>query len=73
MQVWFAASADSTYNRGTDAAVFDGEFAPSATLKPGMVISFPVPLICPTVDYLLKVTASAAINPLTVTAWGYEV
>jgi hypothetical protein len=72
VQVWFGASADTAYTRGTDAAVFDGEFAPSATLKPGVVQSFPYPLIG-TADYVLRVTDSAAINPLTVTVWGFEI
>jgi len=73
VQVWFAASGDTSYGRGTDAPVFDGEFAPSNTLKPGVYVTFPFPLVCPTADYLLKVTTSAAINPLTVTAWGFEI
>lgn len=72
MQLWFGASADTTYSRGTDLALFDGEFAPSATLKPGVVQSGGM-WIASAVDHILRVTDSAAINPLTVTIWGYEI
>lgn len=71
LQVWFGASADTTYSRGTDLAIFDGEFAPSATLKPGVVQTGL--WMASAVDHVLRVTDSAAINPLTVTVWGYEV
>lgn len=71
MQLWLGGAADTTYTRGTDFAIFDGEFAPSATLKPGVVQTGL--WISPTVDFILRVTDSAAVNPLTVTVWGYEV
>jgi hypothetical protein len=72
MQLWFeSANADTTYTRGTDHAIFDGEFAPSATLKPGVVQSGL--WIGQGVDFDLRVTDSAAINPLTVTVWYYEI
>jgi len=71
MQLWFGASADTTFTRGTDGTIFDGEFAPSATLKPGVVQTGL--WIASTADYILRVTDSAAINPLTVTVWGYEI
>lgn len=71
MQLWFeAANADTTYTRGTDVAIFDGEFAPSTTLKPGVVQTGV--WVGPAADMDLRVTDSAAINPLTVTVWGYE-
>lgn len=74
MQLWFGASGDTTYSRGTDKAVFDHEFAPSATLKPGVIIGNGAgPIGVGAVDDILRVTDSAAINPLTVTVWGYEV
>lgn len=38
MHIWFGASGDTAFTRGTDKAVFDHEFAPSATLKPGVII-----------------------------------
>ncbi len=68
-QLWFGAAADTTYTRGTDLAIFDGEFAPSATLKPGVVQSGLWPASA--ADHVLRVTTSAAIT-LTVTVWGYE-
>lgn len=71
VQVWFGATADTTYSRGTDRAIFDGEFAPSATLKPGFVASPSVPWIG-AVDEELHLTTSAGIT-LTVTVWYYEV
>jgi len=72
VQVWFGANADTTYSRGTDKAIFDGEFAPSATLKPGVVLSPAVPFIG-AVDEEIHLTTSAAINPLTITVWYYEI
>lgn len=71
-QVWFGASADTAYTRGTDAPIFDGEFAPSTTNKPGVYMAFTTPPRG-TADYILRVTTSAAINPITVTVWGYEI
>ena len=71
VQVWFGLTADTTYSRGTDLAIFDGEFAPSATLKPGW--SAQGCWVGPAVDSELHLTTSAAINPLTVTVWGYEI
>lgn len=72
VQVWFGANADTSYTRGTDRAIFDGEFAPSSTLKPGFVCAPPVPWIG-AADEELHLTTSAAINPLTITVWYYEV
>src|SRR4029078_13115175 len=69
-QLWFGANADTTYTRGTDAALFDGEFAPSAANKPGVVMVGT--WISSTADYEVHLTTSAAINPLTVTLWRYE-
>jgi hypothetical protein len=70
VQVWFGGSADTTYTRGTDLAIFDGEFAPSSTNKPGVAISGT--WMSATADDILRVTTSAGIS-LTVTVWGYEV
>jgi len=69
--LWFGASADTTFTRGTDAAVFDGEFAPSATNKPGVVMPFPTP-VRGTADYVLRVTTTNA-QSITVNVWGYEI
>ena len=70
-QVWFGASADTTYTRGTDAPVFDGEFAPSATNKPGFAMTFPVQ-VRGTADYVLRVTTTNA-QSITINVWGYEI
>jgi len=69
--LWFGASGDTSYTRGTDAAVFDGEFAPTNTNKPGVIMSFPTP-IRGTADYVLRVTTTNA-QTVTFTVWGYEI
>jgi hypothetical protein len=71
VQLWFGANADTTYTRGTDLAIFDGEFAPSSTLKPGIVMQGP--FIASAADHEIHLTTSAAINPLTITVWYYEI
>jgi len=58
------------YSRGTTPAIFDGEFAPSSTNKPGVVMTGP---FIGAADADLRITTSAAINPLTVTVWYYLV
>jgi hypothetical protein len=68
LQVYFGTDA---YSRGTNLAIFDGEFAPSATSKPGVVMQGP--FISATNGDDILVTTSAAINPLTVTVWYYIV
>ena len=69
--VWFGASADTAYTRGTDAPIFDGEFVPTATNKPGFAMNFPVGNRG-TADYVLRVTTTNA-QSVTVNVWGYEV
>lgn len=69
--VWFGASGDTTYNRGTDPAIFDGEWAPSATNKPGIAMAFPTP-VRGTADHVLRVTTTNA-QTVTITVWGYEI
>lgn len=68
LQLYFGTGA---YSRGTSRAIFDGEFAPSSTLKPGVVMDGP--FISGTNGDDLLVTTSAAINPLTITVWYYVV
>jgi hypothetical protein len=65
--VYFGTGA---YARGTTWAIFDGEFAPSATHKPGYAQSPSVPFVG-SLDGELRLTTSAALNPLTVTVWYY--
>jgi hypothetical protein len=67
--IYFGTGA---YSRGTSKAIFDGEFAPSATLKPGFVAAPPAPFLG-AADEELKITSVGAANPLTVTIWYYLV
>lgn len=69
--VWFGGSADTTYTRGTDLPIFDGEFAPTATNKPGVYVTFPTP-IRGTADFVLRLTTTNA-QSITVSVWGYEI
>jgi hypothetical protein len=69
--VWFGGAADTTYTRGTDAPAFDGEFAQSGTNKPGVYVTYPVP-IRGTADFVLRLTTTNA-QSITVTVWGYEI
>ena len=69
--LWFGASGDTTYTRGTDGAIFDGEFAPTATNKPGVYVAFPTPMRG-TADYTLKLTTTGA-QSITINVWGYEI
>ena len=68
LQLYFGTAA---FSRGTSRAIFDGEFAPSATLKPGVILEGP--FISGTNGDDLLVTDSAAINPLTINVWYYVV
>lgn len=70
--LWQGAAADTTYTPVTDNAVFRGEFAPSATVKPGAVKSFNVPFVSTTVDHILRVTTSAAMT-VYIQVNGYEI
>jgi hypothetical protein len=69
--VWFGASGDTTYTRGTDQAVFDGEWAPSNTNKPGLYMAYPTP-IRGSQNYVLRVTTTNA-QSVTINVWGYEI
>jgi hypothetical protein len=70
--LWQGAAGDTTYNAGTDPVVFRGEFAPSASARPGVVKAFAVPWMSTTVDHVLRITTSAAIT-LYVQVNGYEI
>lgn len=69
--LWQGAAADTTYSIGVDPAVFRGEFAPSATAKPGIAKVMTVPFVSTTVDHVLRVTTSAAMT-VYVQVNGYE-
>lgn len=71
VQLWFGASGDTTYTRGTDLAIYDGNFIPSTSFSPGIAESGL--WIASAADHILRVTDDAAINALTVVAWYYEV
>jgi len=69
--LWMGASADTTYNAGTDQLIWAGSFAPSANAKPGAIISLPFGITAVTADHRLKITTDAAMS-LDVTVYGYE-
>jgi len=71
MTIWFGAAADATYTQGTDQVVFRGEFAPSSTARPGVVMPLSAPIFAATADHILRVTTSAGIT-FYVTCYGYE-
>jgi hypothetical protein len=58
------------YSRGTNRAVFDGEFAPSSTLKPGVVLDGP--FIAGTNGDDLMVTTTNALS-ITFSVWYYVI
>lgn len=58
------------FSRGTNRAIFDGEFAPSATLKPGVVMDGP--FIAGTNGDDLMVTTTNALS-ITFNVWYYVV
>jgi hypothetical protein len=67
MQVYFGTGA---YSRGTSLAIFDGEFAPSATLKPGVVMQGPFVSSTNGDDVLVTTSANMTV---TVSIWYYLV
>lgn len=69
--LWFGDNADTTYTAGTDQVLVAASFAPSATVKPGLVYTPAVPVFCTTVDRELHLTTDAAIS-LDITVEGYE-
>lgn len=70
VQIWFGASADTTFTRGTDLAIMDAIFSPSNTIKYYEVMSgvFPASVS----GHVLRLTTSAAMT-VAVVAWGYEI
>lgn len=69
--IWIGASGDTTYTAGTDHAVVIASFAPSATVKPGLVFTPAIPVFSATADHILKITTDAGIS-IDVTWNGYE-
>lgn len=70
--LWYGATADTTYNAGTDQLVFAGSFAPTSTSRPGAIVQPSIPLPSANAGFSLKITTDAAIS-IDVTAYGYEV
>lgn len=60
------------YVRGTNRAIFDHEFAPSSTSKPGFAMAKPNGWMG-LADEELRLTSVGNANPLTVTVWYYYV
>lgn len=69
--LWFGANADTTYSEGTDEALFKASFAPSATAKPGAVVTFTPPFEAGTADHELHITTDAALS-VDIVVVGYE-
>lgn len=69
--LWFGDNADTTYTAGTDQLVLAASFAPSATVKPGLVYTPAFPIFCTTADRELHITTDAGIS-IDVTVYGYE-
>jgi hypothetical protein len=72
MTIWFGAAADGTFSQGTDQTVFRGEFAPSSTSRPGVVMPLAQPIFAATADHILRVTTSSAMT-FYITVYGYEI
>lgn len=70
--LWQGAVADTTYTAGTDPTILRCEVAPSTTVRPGFIKAFNPPYVSTTADHILRVTTSAAINPLYIQVNGYE-
>lgn len=69
--LWFGDNADTTFTQDTDQVLVAASFAPSATAKPGLVVSFATPVFCTTADRELHITTDAALS-VDVTIEGYE-
>ena len=68
--LWWGANADTTYTEGTDQVLMDIEVIPSATRSETYILSAPAPVYGP-LNKTLRLTTSAAINPLRVGVYGY--
>ena len=69
--LWFGANGDTAYTAGTDQLVFDGAFAPAATVTPGAVVAPAVPIYSLTADYELHATTDANLT-VGIAVYGYE-
>lgn len=69
--LWVGANADTTFSEGTDQTILKASFAPSASSKPGLVFTPPVPIFTQVDDYEIHVTTDAACS-IDITVHGYE-
>lgn len=60
--LWFGDNADTTFTQDTDQVLVAASFAPSATVKPGLVFHPSVPVFCTTADRELHITTDAALS-----------
>lgn len=70
--LWFGTTADTTYTEGTDQALMDVELIPSATRSETYILAPSTPIYS-LVNRDLKITTSAAINPIRLVVYGYLV
>lgn len=69
--LWFGNDADTSYSAGTDQLVLAASFAPSSTLKPGLVFVPAVPIFCTTADRELHLTTDTNLS-IDIAVYGYE-
>lgn len=70
--IWGAPTGTTAYAPGTDQVFFRGEFAPSNSARPGVVIQPPIEMFSDTVNDCLKITTSAGMT-VYVQVFGYEI
>lgn len=70
--LWGAATGTTAYTPGTDQVFFRGNFVPSATGTPGVIVSPSFPMFSDTTNDCLKITTSAAIT-VYIQVYGYEI
>jgi len=63
--------SEGAYVAGTSQLVTAASFAPSTTVKPGLVDNPTVPIFCTTADMDLRITTDAALS-VDVSVYGYE-
>ncbi len=65
--VYFGTGA---FSRGTNRVIFDGEFAPSSTSKPGVFMQFPINPPIGAADEEVRMTTVGA-GSFVINVWGY--
>lgn len=69
--LWFGANADTTYSAGTDQLILAASFAPSSTVKPGLVFTPASPIFAATADHEIHCTTDAGMS-IDIVVHGYE-